>query len=156
MLIIPLTRPLITGCVIPAASGVTLLARLVGQLLPAEPITRASLVSIAYTVTDLTTGLPLGIGIFPVASTVYDQLQQGDPAWTIDTPARPGVDQLSGYNFAGQLPATLFPVSTPAPPSPLTGQPAKHRIQCDVAFTPTAGGQPFRVSFVWDQGAVYG
>ena len=136
-----------TGGVIAAGTGVTLMARVLGGA--GVPVTRASLLSVAWTLTNLSTGAFVAAGTFAVPSSVFDSPVQGDPRWQLDTPARPGVDGLSGYNFLATLPAAQFPVTPPAlgvtPPA----------MQCDVLFTP-ASGEPFRQTFQWASGTVYG
>ncbi len=146
-------RSVITGKAIPGQSGVTLIARILGNM--GTPITMASLASIAYTVTDTTAGVNLGSGFFTVGGSVFDALVNGDPRWTQDSPQSPGPDGLSGYNFQATLPATLFPIRTPSPPDLLAGAPPGHNYQCDTAFTPVVG-LPFRVSWRWPEEVVYG
>ena len=131
----------ITG-VVPGQSGVTLLARVLGQ--NGAPITQATITSIAWTLTDLTAGAALASGTFTVASAVFDSLQL-DPRWAAD-----GV----GYNFLGTLAASNFALASPSAGVP--GQaPAPRRYQCDVAFTP-ASGEAFRVVFQFSALSVFG
>jgi hypothetical protein len=146
-------RSVVTGRAIPGASGVTLLARLRGQ--GGALVTQASLTSIAWTATDLTTGFILGTGTASPALCVFDALQL-DPRWTLDSPGLPGSDGSAGYNFALALPATLFPVRVPAlAPAPWVSAPLGDRYQADVVLTPVVG-QPFRVSWRWSESVVYG
>lgn len=147
-----LTRPLVTGLAIPDGSGVALLARIVGQL--GTPITQASLSSITWAVTDLTAGVQLGTGTFTISSVVFNSLVT-DPRWQIDTPFRPGADGKSGYNFLAVLPASLFPVQTPAPPDLLGGLPSPRIRQADVTFTPVTGEQ-FKLCLQWQQLQAWG
>lgn len=148
-----ISRSVITGAAVPGQSGVTLLARVRGS--DGRLITQASLSSIAYTVSDLTNGESLGTGTFTISSTVYDSLQQGDPRWSADSAARPGADGSHGYNFAGELPASLFALTTLAEPGVLTGPADPIQVQADVAFTP-ASGQAFRMVWSWKVWPVYG
>ncbi|MES2342321.1 MAG: hypothetical protein V4597_11630 [Pseudomonadota bacterium] len=133
-------RSPITG-VVTAHSGVTLTARILG--VTGLPITRASLTSVSWTVTDTVTGLAVvgGTGAPTVASCVTDALQQSDPRWTKDSAQAPGDDGRWGYNFLLTLPASLFVVQT--------------RYQADVVFTPVTG-EPFRVAFLWTPVRVFG
>jgi len=147
------TRSVINGTAVPGKSGVTLLARLRGS--DGRLVTRASLSSIAYTVSDLSAGTSLGTGTFTISTTVYDSLQQGDPRWSADSAREPGPDGSHGYNFAAELPASLFALTTLAEPGVLSGPARPGRIQADVAFTP-ASGQAWRVVFAWDSYPVYG
>jgi hypothetical protein len=143
----------VTGAGVPGKTGVTLLARL--RMTSGALVTRASLSSIAYTVSDLTSGEALGTGTFTVSSTVFDSLQQNDLRWHADSLAAPGADGASGFNFLATVPASLFALETLEAPGVLTGTAAPRSIQCDVAFTP-ATGEAFRVVFRWTQQAVYG
>jgi hypothetical protein len=132
-------------------SGVTLLARITGT--PGVPITQATLTGVAWTLTNLTTGVVAATGTFVVGASVYDSLQQADGRWTADSLAAPStVDGLAGYNFLGTLAAALFAAAVPvagvvAPPPTW--------FQADVAFTPVSG-QPFRQSWRFPAGAVFG
>jgi hypothetical protein len=147
-------RSVITGAAVPGQSGVTLLARVLGQ--NGVPITRASLSGIGWTLTDLTRGAVLGTGSLTINSAVFDSLQVGDPRWTIDTPVNPGADGANGYNFLAVLAATLFPIRPATPVDVLAGyQPKGVRYQADVVWTPVTG-QPFRQIFSWLEGVVYG
>lgn len=132
---------LITGIVV-NRSGVTLMARLLGNL--GTPITIATVASIAWKVSDLTTGLAVASGTFTVATTVFDSLQM-DSRWTLDNANALGPDQRYGYNFLAVLPAATFAATV------LTGQanltPAD-RLRCDVTFTPVSG-EVFAVPFEW-------
>lgn len=148
-----LNQAVITG-VVPARTGVTLLARLLGNA--GTPVTQASLTSIGYTVTDTTNGLAVGTGTFTVSASVFNGLQVNDPRWTFDTALSPGRDGLTGYNFLATLPASLFAVTalTAAPAAPW--QPVQPRtFQADVAFTPVSG-ERFTVVFRWQEVQVYG
>ena len=102
------TLAVTTGVVVDA-SGVALFARVLGA--DGVPITQADIQSIAYTVTDLTLGTTLGTGTLPVASTVFNNLVQTDPRWTVDSALRLGPDGAYGYNFQSTLASTLFPVT---------------------------------------------
>jgi hypothetical protein len=142
--------PIITG-VVAAQSGVTLLLRLRGRT--GQLVTQASLASIAYAVTNLTTGAAAGSGSLAVASVIFDSLQL-DARWAKDSAAFPGPDGSAGYNFAAELPAALFAVSAPAVPTPYTIA-TPQRYQIDVVFTP-ATGQPWRQIFQITAQGVYG
>lgn len=126
---------IVTGGLIAAGTGVTLLARVVGNL--GVPVTRASLSAVSWLLTNLATGATAA-GTFPVAGTVYDALQVGDPRWNADA---------TGYNFLGQIPAANFPV--PSGPAPLAG-PVPVRWQVAVTITPVAG-EPVRWLSQWTQ-----
>jgi hypothetical protein len=146
-------RGVVTGPAVPSRTGVTLLARLragSGQL-----VTRASLSSIAYAVSNVSTGASLGTGTFTISECVYDSLQQNDPRWTADSAASPGADGAHGLNFAATLPASLFALATLAAPSVLAGPARARTVQCDVVFTPVTG-EPWRVTFVWQTLPTYG
>lgn len=132
---------IITGVGV-AGSDVALFARLKGAA--GQLVTRASIASIAYTVSDLTAGVVAGTGTFTPASTIFDSLQQGDARWTADSAAQLGADGLTGYNFAATIPASVFALTTLSPLP--TGSTPAHTMQIDVTFTPTAGGQ-FKVSW---------
>ena len=140
---------IVTGGIIPDATGIALLARILGN--GGEPIGPADVSAIAWTLTDTTNGLALAGGTFAVAGSVFAGLVQTDLRWSFDSSSQPGKDGLWGYNFAAVIPATALPVSAPAVASPL----GPARVQCDVAFT-MVGGQPFRVPFTWVRQAVYG
>ncbi len=124
-------QSIITGQSIPGKSGVTLMARLRGQ--DFTLITQASLTSIAWTLTDRTTGLAVANAPFTVATVIFDTLQQGDGSWSKDSKSATGPDGTWGYNFRAILPAANI-------------VPAGDRFQCDVVFTPVTG-EPFRVVF---------
>ena len=132
-----------------AGSGVTVLARLRGQT--GALVTRASLSSITYTVSDLRAGAVVGTGSLTPSAAVFDDLQT-DARWTQDSEARPGPDGAWGYNFAGTLPASLFPATTL---TAAAARAAPGRVQVDVVFTPTTG-QPFRVVWSWTPVRVWG
>lgn len=121
----------ITG-VGPARSGVTLMARVTGN--NGQPITQASLSTITYTVTNLGTGVEAAAVSLTIASVVFDNLQQGNPRWTVDSADAPGEDGRHGYNFLATIPASDFPAATAA-----TTTPAAIRYQVDVRFVPTSG-----------------
>lgn len=136
------TIGIITG-VVTAQSGVTLMARILGN--SGRPITQASLLSITYKVRDLFDLISLGTGTFTISTTVFDDLQQGDPRWTRDSEHSPGPDFAHGYNFLATLPASLFPTAV-YDVDPETGDVTRHRLQVDVTFTPVTGEpwvQPF-------------
>lgn len=111
-------------------SGATLMARIRGN--DGQLLTRASVSTITYTVTDTTGPAAVGTAPLTVSSTVFDNLQQSDPRWTRDSADYPGSDGAWGYNFACVIPAALLP-------NPV-------RYQIDVVVTPVSG-EPFRV--VW-------
>lgn len=138
-------RPVISGQAIPLASGVTLLARIQGQ--GGALVTQASLTSVGYVVSNLTTGLQVGSGAPVAASCIYDSLQI-DPRWTVDSQAQPGPDGRWGYNFALVLPAALFPLAALAAPDLLAGGAKGQRYQADVTLTPVLG-PVFRQIFSW-------
>lgn len=140
---------IVPGGIIPDATGIALLARILGNA--GQPITQADVTTIAWTLTDLTDGTALASGTFTVASSVFNGLVQNDPRWQFDSAAAPGKDGLFGYNFAGVIPSTALPV-TAAGAAFLLGA---IRVQADVAFT-MASGQPFRVPFQWTRVPVYG
>lgn len=139
----------ITGQAV-ANQGVFLAARLRGAT--GVLVTQASLAAVLYTASDLTAGVQLGTGSFPIASSVFDALQQSDPRWTKDSAAYPGPDGAWGYNFAQVLPAALLPITALVPGQP---PPAPHRVQVDVTFTPVSG-QPVRVVFAFTPVPVFG
>lgn len=123
-------RGIYTGIVV-AGSGVSLLARLLGN--DGNLLTQASLSSIAYSVYNVTDSASGGAGTLTVSSVIFDSLQQSDRRWRVDSIDRPGVDGRYGYNFAATLAASLF-----------TSGGDVHQV--DVTFTP-ASGEPFVV--VW-------
>lgn len=126
--------PIITSAAIPGRSGITLMARILGNT--GEPITQASISSIAYTVTDLSDdNTEITTGTFTVSASVFDNLQQADLAWTKDDVDNKGSDGRYGYNFKATVAATIVTIA-------LSG----HTFQVDVRFTP-ASGQPFIVAF---------
>lgn len=148
-----MSKSVVTGGQVPGGTGVVLMARIRGA--GGQLLTRASLSSVAYTVSDLTSGATLGSGALVIASVVFDDLQQRDGRWSADGPARPGEDGEHGYNFRAQLPASVNPTRALAGEDVLAGQRAPHRYQCDVLFTPVAG-EVFRVPFQWQEKVVYG
>ncbi len=126
----------------PEQTGVTILARIYGTT--GILITQASITSIAYTVTDLLAGTT-SAGTLTVASVVFNQAMTNDPRWTFDT---------VGFNFLATLPATAFPLTTPA--ANVYGNPPTPNVyQIDIAFTPVSG-QAFRVSGKYTAGATFG
>ena len=147
----------VTTQTVPGHSGVTLLARIVGNAW--VPITRATLSAIAVTVTDLTLEAALlGSGFVAtlaptVASTVFDGLQTGPP-WTKDSQQNPGPDGLFGYNFLYTVPAANFVNATYTVLSG-TGVTTGDRYRCDVRFTPVAG-ESFAVAFEFQTLKMYG
>ena len=138
-----MTRAIVTGGLIPGQSGVTLLGRVCGS--DGVVLTRAAVGSVAYTVSNLTTGKTLGTGALSVASVFFDSLQV-DARWEPDT---------IGYNFALVLAASLFAARTLTAESPLAGPDRPHRVQCDVSITP-ATGETFRLLYAWQQQPTYG
>ncbi len=141
----------VIGGIVPAGSGVTLLARVIGQL--GQPITPATLTSISYAVTDLVAGTVTTTGTFSVSGTVFGSLVQNDPRWPFDSVEQPSQSGLSGYNFLATLASTTFALATPsAVPLGYPGQPPAARLyQVDVTFVPVAGNsfkQGFRAQVV--------
>lgn len=130
------TRSVITGPAIPGRTGVTLLARV--RMGSGQLATRAGLSSIAYAASDVTSGVALGSGTFAL-TTLSDTLAQGDPRWREDSAAAPGPDGAHGFNWAAELPASLFPLTTLAAPSLLAGPARAREVQVDVRFTPVTG-----------------
>ncbi len=137
-----LNAGLTTGVVV-QRSGVVLMARVLGNL--GTPVTRATLSTLAWKVSDLSAGAAVGSGTFTVNGTVYDALQQNDPRWTRDSAGLPGPDGAFGYNFLATLPASTFGAT------PLVGRadliPAP-LYQADVTFT-AADASVFDVPFQW-------
>lgn len=136
----------ISGQAIPGNADVALMARVRAGALASSPLlTQANVASIAYTITDLNTGVKLvSGGSLVVASVVFNALQQNDPLWSKDSAAVPGTDGAYGYNFKAIIAAASFPVAN-----------SGDSMQADVAFTMTAGNV-VRVSFVWLTSVVYG
>lgn len=95
--------------------------------------------------TDRSGATTPGSGSLTVASVVFDSLQQSDPRWTRDNAQTPDAWGLFGYNFATELPASLFPATSTTAAAILA---APKEYQADVIFTP-ASGQAFRVVFRW-------
>lgn len=96
-----------------------------------QHLTQASLSSIAYAVRNLTEGTTDSTGTFTVSSTVFDNLQTGDPRWTKDA---------VGYNFLGTIDAGAFDdvaVADADAPVPYEVTPRRYRVA--VRFRPTAG-----------------
>jgi hypothetical protein len=134
----------ITGGVVFGGSGAAVLGRILGA--GGGVITSATIGSLAYTVTDLTTGLPVAqaVPLAPVASYVFDSLIY-DGSWDKDSPAHPGRDGRWGYNFLALLPANLFTAKTQ---DPITLAWLPHTFQVDVQFTPALVAFPvFRQSW---------
>lgn len=118
-----------------------LTARILGQ--DGQPIAQNSIASIAYTVTDVTTGTVIAAAQdLTVADVVFNDLQQTDPRWKWDDENNPGADGLWGYNFQAVIPGSNF----------VNGG---DTYQVDVVFTPTSGN-PFRVPFASTPTQVYG
>ncbi len=140
--------------VAPSQTGVSLIARILGNL--GTPITRATIASISYVLTDLTNGLTSGSGTFTVATVVFDNLVQNDPRWTADSPQVPGKDGRTGYNFLATIPAADFSATqltgAPAPP---WQPPLPRKWQVDVHFTPVSG-EPFVVPFLITEVQTFG
>lgn len=134
--------PVLTGATV-ARSGATLMARIRGA--NGQLITRASMSTIAYVVSDLTAGTTGSSSSLVVASVVFNSLQQEDPRYTQDNECNPGPDGAWGYNFMTVIPASAFPISvlSSTADDPV---PEPHDYQIDVVFTPVSG-EPFRV--VW-------
>lgn len=132
---------MITTGIVVANSGVSLLARLVGN--DGRPITRASISSIAYNVYNETDGenVASGSGTLTISDVVFDDLQTNDPRWTKDSEASPGKDGRFGYNFLATLPASHFTADG-------------NRLRVSITFTP-ASGQPFVVLFSFLLEAAY-
>ncbi len=146
-------RSLITGRAIPAASGVTLLARIRGQ--DDQLVTAASISSITWQVTNLTAGTVAGIGTFSPAEAILEALVQDDRRWDQDSAAAPNPEDESwGYNFLAVIPAVTFPASVPAPPNVLAGRTSGPLLQADVTFTPVTG-EPFVLVCQWRQVVTY-
>ncbi len=145
-------RSVIAGPAIPAKSGVTLLARLRGQ--DGNLITRASLSTITYTVSELVAGATLGTGTFTISSVIFDSLQQNDARWSQDDAGNPGPDGTFGFNFAATLASTLFALDVLAE-EPVLFSPVVRKMQADVVFTPVTG-QAWRVTFLWTTPKTYG
>ena len=134
--------PVITGATV-ARSGATIMARIRGA--NGQLITRASMSTIAYVVSDLTAGTTGSSSSLVVASVVFNSLQQDDPRYTQDNECNPGPDGEWGYNFMTVIPASAFAISVldSTADDPV---PEPHDYQIDVVFTPVSG-EPFRV--VW-------
>ena len=140
---------LITGTVV-ARSGVTCMARVLGNA--GTPITRASLSTITYTVTDRSNGTVGTATSVTISSAVYDSLQTSDPRWNMvvgESALNLGADGQYGFNFLFVVPAINFPITvpdaTPDPPAKVVQTPPfSYRV--DFVFTP-ASGQQFIVPF---------
>ncbi len=134
----------ITGVVV-ANSGITLMARMVGQ--NGQLVTIASITSpIQYSVRDLTAGSTTTAlaTLGTPASLLYDNLQQNDPRWSIDSADEPGEDGRHGYNFLATLDSGLFTAFDVESEEPYKVTP--HRWQVSVVFTPVSG-EPWHVPF---------
>jgi hypothetical protein len=141
----PIFRGTVSG-----QTGTTLMARLRGQ--NGVLVTQGTLLSITYTITNITTGAAVGSGTLVVSTVIFDSLQQNDPRWKQDSAAKPGLDGVWGFNFLAQIPAASFPVS----PQSTAGIAAPNpTYQVDCVFTPIAG-EPFRVIFQVTADKVYG
>lgn len=137
----------VVGGPIQAASGIVLMARVLGQT--GTPINQAALASIGYVVTDLTAGT-VGVSTpLTVSTVIFNALQQNDPRWVLDSQYSPGPDGNFGYNFLAALPASTFPL-TPGGAIPEGYPPIQnHDYQIDVSFVPVVGQttkQTWRVS----------
>lgn len=121
-----------------AQSDALLMARILGA--NGALLNQISLTSISYLVTDTSTGNPVAQSTLSIAATVFNNLQQSDPRWTMDSQANPGTDGLWGYNFSFTLPASALPNSV--------------RYQVDVMFLTVTGGQ-FIVSWSFVPQKVY-
>lgn len=130
-----------TGLIV-ANSGVTLLARILGQ--NGNPITVASLSTIQYAIRNLTLGTtPTALtSAGTVASLVSNDLVQNDPRWSIDSADNPGEDGRWGRNFLLTLAASLFTSArtfTVESAAPYRVTP--YHLQVSVVFTPVSGEQ---------------
>ena len=121
---------LITFAAVPAASGLKLMARVLGY--SGETATAATFSAVSYAVTDLTTGTVIGSGPLSPGVVIFDSLQTQDRAWTKDE---------DGYNFAWVVPGALL-------------QNGGDRYQIDVRFTPVSG-ESFVVTWAGPLLAVY-
>ncbi len=126
MIYLPTTRA------VPGKSGLILMARILGA--NRQAITQATLTSITYTVTDITTGLAIATAqALTIGNVVFDNLVKTDPTWDADSQDNPSLeDGLWGYNFKTTIPA-------------LSLVPSGDRFQVDIVFTPTTG-ERFTVS----------
>lgn len=140
---------IITGGQLSAKSGLTLLARILGN--NGEPITRASLSAIAYTVKDRTNDAAVSTDSLTISTVVFDDLQQNDPRWTKDNENAPGPDGRWGYNFLATLPASAFPGLDDDDAEDTT----EPLYQIDVKFTP-ASGEVFYQIWQFRPARVYG
>lgn len=116
--------------------GATILARITDTL--GSLITQASVVSIAFTIQDITAGAaasPPITGALTVANVLYNSLQVSN-GWNQDSPAIPGPDGLWGWNFRYVVPAAdlAFTVSNDQ-----LGNPQPHTFEVDVVFVPIVG-----------------
>lgn len=142
-------RGILSGPVI-AGSGVLLLARI--RTSGGDLLNQASVSGIAWTLTDVTNGVPVSSGTFAAGATVFNSLQQGDVRWTQDSQRNPGPDGLWGYNFGATIPASAVPLT---PQTPAGVQAPAPRYQVDVAFS-LASGEPFRAVWQFRPVAVFG
>lgn len=129
----------ITGIVV-ANSGVTLLARIYGQA--GTLITQATISTIQYSVRDLseavTTTALTTLG--SPSSLIYNDLQQNDPRWNLDSADNPHPDDGRwGYNFLATLGASLFTDFDVQDEAPFTVVP--HRWAVSVVLTPVSGAK---------------
>ena len=107
--------------------GVTLMNRVIGNDL--AYITQSGLLSITYEVIDDQDGSVVEIGQIPIATSVFDTLQDGI-AWE-------ATDDL-GYNFRWMLPGSATPNS-------------ERFYDLTITFVPPAGGL-FKVAWrIWSQ-----
>ena len=130
---------IVTG-VVPARSGVTLLARIQGN--DGNLITQASISSIAYRVADVSNGTQGSSTALTVSASVYNTLQRNDPRWNMDSEDAPGADGRWGFNFEATIPRSEFPVSSLTDADTSTedyDEPAPIQYQVDVTFTPASG-----------------
>jgi hypothetical protein len=131
----PLTLPVITSQAVVGSSGVTLMARLVGQ--DGALIDTTDLASVSIVVTDLTqvaAGQSGAVSTYtPDPTTVtFDVLQTGLP-WDRDSVVHLGPDGLCGYNFLFLVPASSFAAGG-------------HKYQIDCNLVPF-GAEPFVISY---------
>lgn len=123
------------------------MARILGN--NGNPITQGSISTIQYSVRNLTLGTtPTALtSAGNVASLVYDNLQQGDPRWSIDSANNPGEDGRHGWNFLLLLAASLFTAAlTFTVESAAPFRVTRYELQVSVVFTP-ATGQKFHVPY---------
>lgn len=148
------SKSVITGPPVPARTGAVLLARV--RAGTGDLVTRASLASIGYVVSNLTLGTSLGSGSFVVNDCIYDALQQSDVRWKEDDASNLGPDGAHGYNFVATLPVSVLPPArTLAAPGVLSGPARPHDIQAEVRFVPVSG-EAWVVVFQFQSLPVYG